>query len=107
MEINKKQIENKKAGSNALNFWKVGAFLLRWLYLFALIGALIYAFSTWNKYVQNAEWSDAQKKDYVNQQAVFSFDQGEFQKALDFYAARQNKLQNNEKFSGRDIFFPE
>jgi len=107
MEINKKPIENKKKRISVAVFWKAGFLLLRWLYLFALTGALVYAFFAWNKYVQNAEWSDEQKKEYINQQAVFSFDQNSFQKALDFYAARQENLKNHAKYSGRDMFFPE
>ena len=105
METKKKhQKEKRKMTEILLELFDIFALdVSRW---YSCI-AIVFSYYIWNKYVQNAEWSDAQKKDYINQQAVFSYNQDAFQKAMDFYNSRQEKLQNGQKFSGRDIFFPE
>jgi hypothetical protein len=103
----KKQPDIKKNIKKYELLEKVGKIFLRWLYLLALIIIISFSYFIWNKYVQNAEWSEQQKKDYINQQAVFSFDKKSFQKATDFLANRKEKLQSPEKFSGKDIYFPE
>jgi hypothetical protein len=110
MEVNKKPAAKAAAKINIKKLEtliKAGKMLLRWLYLIALLSFIIFSYFIWNRYVQNAEWSEQQKKDYINKQAVFSFDKNAFQKATDFLAKRKENLQSGQKFSGKDIYYPE
>jgi len=101
---NKKE---KKTSQAAVYLKKTGNFVSRWLYLAALLGAALFAVSVWHKYIVKSEWSEEKKKEYISQQAVFSFDRENYQKAADLLNNRKESLEKEEKFSGRDIFFPE
>lgn len=85
---------------------KILLYFSRWMYILVLVAVIAFSYFIWNKNVQNAEWSDEQKRNYINQQAVFSFNQAAFQKSVDFYKAKQERLKSDQKFSGKDIFFP-
>lgn len=78
----------------------------RWLYLFGLITVSLYAFWIWNKYIIKADWSDERKQKYVQEQSVFSFDKDNYEKAVNLLKSKKERLQSDEKYSGRDLFFP-
>jgi len=106
METNEKK-SKRRISQLEMILVRSGKLSLRWLYLITLVVVLAYAFFVWNRYIINAEWNDQQKNDYIKQQAVFSFDRNAFQKATDFAQKKKDQLAKPQKFSGRDIFFPE
>lgn len=79
----------------------------RWFFLVAIIVSSFYAVYIWKKYILNADWSEEKKRAYISEQSVLSFDEAKYKKALEIMKGRREKLENSEKFSGRDIFFPE
>lgn len=100
------KIKNKK--EVWLNYLKrVGKFISRWLYLAMLLLVTMYAVFVWHKYIVKSEWSEEKKREYINQQAAFSFDRKDYQKAVDFINNRKERLESGEVYTGRDVFFPE
>ena len=104
---NKNQQKNEKKKEFSAFGKKAGLLLLRWNYLLMLAGVVIYAFFVWSKYIVKSEWSDEKKKSYISEQAGFSFEREDYQKAVDFLKSREENLKSGERFSGKDIFFPE
>jgi hypothetical protein len=105
---NKNQGEKKKPAGNIADILaKVGRFSARWFYLLVLFAVAVYAVFVWNKYIVKSEWSEEKKQSYINEQAVFSFDRESYEQATDFLKRREQKTNNGERFSGKDIFFPE
>lgn len=86
---------------------KISSIFLRWFFLAVIIISSLYAVYIWKKYILNAEWSEEKKKAYISEQSVLSFDEEKYKEALEIMDIRQEKLESSEKFSGRDIFFPE
>ncbi len=86
---------------------KAGTFFLRWFYLAVIVVSSAYAVFIWKKYILNADWSEEQKKAYISEQSVLSFDEEKYKEALEIMDSRREKMESGEKFSGRDIFFPE
>ena len=106
METEKKgKIEKMSRVGGALQ--KIFSIFLRWFYLIVIIISSIYAVWIWKKYILNADWSEEKKRAYINEQSVLSFDENKYQKALEVIINREEKTENGEKFSGRDIFFTE
>lgn len=106
METEKKgKIEKLSRARGALQ--KVFSIFLRWFCLVVIVISSIYAVWIWEKYILNADWSEEKKKAYISEQSVLSFDEAKYEKALEVMNSRREKLENGEKFSGRDIFFPE
>lgn len=104
---NKNPRKNKRKNEFSVFGKKVGIFFLRWYYLLTLMGVVLYAFFIWNKYILKSEWSDEKKQSYISEQAGFSFERDDYQKAINLMNSREGKLKSGEKFSGKDIFFPE
>ncbi|OGI26980.1 MAG: hypothetical protein A2359_04465 [Candidatus Moranbacteria bacterium RIFOXYB1_FULL_43_19] len=101
--------KEKKEKVSKIGGWlqKIFSFFLRWFFLAAIIATSLYAVYIWKKYILNADWSEEKKKAYISEQSVLSFDEDKYKKALEIIDIRREKLENSEKFSGRDIFFPE
>lgn len=85
----------------------IAKFLFRWTYLFLLIVLTAYSAYVWKKFIIDADWSEEKKQKYIEEQAVFSFDRKSFEKTLEIMKRKKEKLESAEKFSGRDVFFPE
>lgn len=86
---------------------KISSVFLRCFFLAAIVISSLYAVYIWKKYILNADWSEEKKKAYISEQSVLSFDENKYKEALEIVETRQEKTENSEKFSGRDIFFPE
>ena len=86
---------------------KIAVFFARWFFMMTLLAAAVFAVFVWYRYIWKADWDDAKKQQYVNEQAKFSFDKNGYQKMVDLMENRKDKLQNYPKFTGRDVFFPE
>ena len=86
---------------------KTANFLFRWFYLILFLAVAVYSVWIWNKLVFYADWSEEKKQEYIKEQAVFSFDRDNYQKAVGLIKLREERLGSGYKFSGRDIFFPE
>lgn len=106
METEKKGKSEKLSRIGGI-FHKSLDFLLRWFYLAVIIVSAVYAVYFWEKYIVNADWSEEEKKAYISEQSVLSFNEAKYRKAIEIMNNRQEKLENSEKYSGRDIFFPE
>lgn len=104
-------MENKKKekkNSRGKELWRKSAgILLRWFYLVAILFSAGYSVYIWKKYIVNADWTDEKKKEYISEQSVLPFDEGAYQKAIDLMKSRESKLESADKYSGRDIFFPD
>jgi hypothetical protein len=85
-------------------FWP---FVEKWLYLFLLIIISLYSYFIWNKYLINSDWSEEKKQQYIKEQSVFSFENKNYQQAVDVMKQKKEGLENGQKFSGRDIFSSE
>ncbi len=96
-----KQIEIKEKLKPLENF------LLRWSYFLLLIVAGAYASYIFYNYIFSEGWSEEEKAEYVEKRAVFSFDREQFEDTLELMEKKQNKTENSEIYSGKDIFFPE
>jgi hypothetical protein len=81
--------------------------LHHWIYLVLLAAVGFYSFSIWSRYINNSDWSEETKQQYIKEKSVFSFENKNYQQALDLVDQKKNSLQSNQKFSGRDIFNPE
>src|SRR3989339_709044 len=101
------KIKSEKISRVNRAFQRGFSFFLRWFYLLIIVIASAYAVLIWKKYILNADWSEEKKKAYISEQSVLSFDEDKYKKALEIIDIRREKLENSEKFSGRDIFFPE
>lgn len=88
-------------------FRKISMFFTRWFFMMSLLAAAIFFVFVWYRYIWKADWDDAKKQQYVNEQAKFSFDKNGYQKMIDLMENRKYKLENYPKFTGRDVFFPE
>jgi len=86
---------------------KIAGLFLRWFFLLVIVASAGYAVLIWRKYILNADWGEEKKKAYVSEQSVLSFDSEKYKKALETVDSRQKILETSEKFSGRDIFFPD
>ncbi len=86
---------------------KAANFIFRWSFLIFFLVVAAYSVWIWNKFVFYADWSDEKKQEYINEQAVFSFDRDSYQKAVDLIKLRKERLESGYKFSGKDIYFPE
>jgi hypothetical protein len=86
---------------------KAANFLFRWSFLILFLAVAVYAVWAWDNFVYYADWSEEKKQAYINEQAVFSFDRGSYQKAVDLIKLRKEKLESDYRFSGKDVFFPE
>jgi hypothetical protein len=84
-----------------------GKYAARWLYIFVIIAGSAYGFWVWNKYVINASWSDEEKNNYVQEQSLFSFDKKSYEKAKQYLQSKKDNLNNQTKYSGRDLFYPD
>lgn len=104
---NKKKIKIKKVFQMSEVFQKIFSIFLRWFYLVTIIASAVFAVFIWKKYILNVEWSEEKKEAYISEQSVLLFDEAKYKKALEIMNSRRKKLENSEKFSGRDIFFPE
>lgn len=106
METEKKgKIEKSSGAGGALQ--KIFKFILRWFFLAVIVITSIYAVFIWKKYILNADWSEEKKKAYISGQSALSFDENKYKKALEVLNNRKEREESDEKFSGRDIFFPE
>ena len=106
METEKKGKTEKLPRMGEVLRKSLGIFL-RWFFLMVIIVSSVYAVYIWKKYILNADWSEEKKKTYISEQSVLPFDENKYKKALEVMNSRREKLENGEKFSGRDIFFPE
>lgn len=88
-------------------FGTAGKSALRWFYLAALVAMSVYAFWIWDKYIIKADWSEERRQKYVQEQSVFSFDKENYEKAVNLLKSKKERFENGEKYSGRDLFFPE
>jgi len=88
-------------------FQKATGFLLRYFPMAMIVVAAVYAVFFWKKYILNADWNEEQKEAYISEQSVLPFDEAKYKKALEIIRSRREKLESGEKYSGRDIFFPE
>ncbi|MDI6778074.1 MAG: hypothetical protein QMD77_02685 [Patescibacteria group bacterium] len=82
-------------------------YALRWFYLVALVVASVYAFWIWEKYIIKADWNEERKQKYVQEQSIFSFDRESYERAVNLLKSKKERLESGEKYSGRDLFFPE
>jgi|GEM_PF-3192922 len=87
-------------------FVKINPFLLKWFYLFFLLAVSVYSYFVWNQYVLNSDWSEENKQQYIKEKSVFSFENKNYQQALDLINKKKNNLEKNQKYDGRDIFNP-
>ena len=105
---NKEYPEKKDFGAKAREtFKKISAFFARWFFMMSLLAAAIFCVFVWYSFIWNANWDDAKKQTYINEQAKFSFDKAGYKKMVDMMENRKNKLKNFPRFTGRDLFFPE
>jgi hypothetical protein len=88
-------------------FKKISVFFVRWFFMMSLLAAAAFCVFVWYGFVWNADWDDAKKQSYINEQAKFSFNKAEYKKMVDMMENRKNKLENFPRFTGRDIFYPE
>jgi len=86
---------------------KTSAFFARWFFMMALLAAAAFCVFVWYSFIWNANWDDAEKQSYINEQAKFYFDKAGYKKMIDMMENRKNKLENFPHFTGRDIFYPE
>jgi hypothetical protein len=86
---------------------KISAFFARWFFMMSLLAAATFCVFVWYSFIWNADWDDAKKQSYINEQAKFSFNKDGYKKMIDMMDNRKDKLENFPKFSGRDIFYPE
>ncbi|MDD5489314.1 MAG: hypothetical protein PHP25_01350 [Candidatus Moranbacteria bacterium] len=107
METEKTEKKEKKSQTAGGTLQKIISVFSRWLFLVMIVISSAYAIFIWKKYIMNADWSEEKKRSYINEQSVLSFDEEKYKKAIEIRSSRREKLDNSEKFSGRDIFFPE
>jgi flagellar biosynthesis/type III secretory pathway M-ring protein FliF/YscJ len=107
METEKKEKRAKVSQTIRIKFQKLLHFFSRWFFWMMIFLSFFYAALIWKKYIVNAEWSEEKKKAYISEQSVLPFNEEKYKKALEIKNSRQEKLGKGEKFSGRDIFFPE
>ena len=79
----------------------------QWLYLFFLVAASVYAYFVWNKYLINSDWSESKKQQYIKEKSIFSFENKSYEQALQVTNLKREKLENGQRFGGRDIFNPD
>lgn len=106
MDRNKTSTE-KIRGNFGTILRKIFDFFIRWSFMISVIAAAIFCVFVWYRFVWKADWDEAKKQSYVNEQAKFSFDKAGYQKMMNLMKTRKNKLENFPKFTGRDVFFPE
>jgi hypothetical protein len=105
---NKSFLEKKDFGSRLQEvFKKISLFFARWFFMMSLLAAAAFCIFVWYSFIWNADWDDAKKQTYINEQAKFSFDETGYKKTVDMMENRKNKLENFPRFTGRDIFYPE
>ena len=85
----------------------IAKFFFHWSYFFLLLSLIAYSVYIWKKYIVESDWSEQKKRKYIEEQAVFSFDRKDFEKASELMRMKKEKLEKPEKFSGRDVFSPE
>ncbi|MCX6762256.1 MAG: hypothetical protein NT093_00555 [Candidatus Moranbacteria bacterium] len=85
----------------------MSVFLARWFFMISLLAAAVFCVFVWYGFIWNADWDEAKKQSYINEQAKFSFDKSGYKKTIEMIENRKNKLENFPKFVGRDLFFPE
>jgi hypothetical protein len=78
-----------------------------WFYLILLAAAGFYSFLIWSQYINNSDWSEEKKQQYIKEKSVFSFENKNYQQVLDLIEQKKSNLEKNQKFTGRDIFNPE
>jgi len=101
-EKKEKKLENIKK-----IFIRINPFLLKWLYLFFFVSALVYSYLVWDQYVTNSDWSEEKKQQYIKEKSFFSFENKNYQQALNLIEQKKSNLEKKQKFTGRDIFNPE
>ncbi|MFA5871831.1 MAG: hypothetical protein WC858_03825 [Parcubacteria group bacterium] len=84
-----------------------GKFLLRWLYLFVLVGIAAYSAMIWYYNIYQGDWSEEQKKEYINEQSKFSFDKKSFDKITDLVENKKQYFSAPANFEGKDVFYPD
>jgi len=105
---NKSFSEKKDFGAKSQEaFKKIPVFFARWFFMMSLLAAAAFCIFVWYSFIWNADWDDAKKQTYINEQAKFSFDKAGYKKMVDMMENRKNKLENFPRFTGRDIFYPE
>jgi hypothetical protein len=98
----------KKGKESAVKVAKeISLFFARWFFMITLLAAAIFCIFIWYRFVWKADWSEAEKKSYINDKAQFTFNKVEYLKMVEMMEKRQSKFQNYPSFNGRDIFFPE
>ena len=90
-----------------INSAVLGRFLLRWAYLFVLIGITAYSAMIWYYNIYQSEWSEGQKKEYISEQSKFSFDKKSFDKITNMAKDKRQYFSAPTNFEGKDIFYPD
>lgn len=85
---------------------KISVFFARWFFMMSLLAAAVFCVFVWYSFIWNADWDDAKKQTYINEQAKFSFDKAGYKKMVDIIENRKDKLENFPRFTGQDIFYP-
>jgi len=105
---NKKYSEKKDLKTKVQEiFKKISAFFGRWFFMMSLLAAAALCVFVWYSFIWNANWDEAKKQSYINEQAKFSFDKAGYKKMVNVMESRKRKLENFPRFTGRDIFYPE
>ena len=76
----------------------------RWIIFVSLIGMAVFCINLWNKYIYHPNWSEEQKREYLNsQERGVTFDSNKFNSVILFQEERKERFEKGSEKS-EDIF---
>ena len=91
---------------SARSVQKISVFFARWFFMISLLAVAIFCVFIWYNFVWKADWDEAKKQSYINEQAKFSFDKAGYKKMVDMMENRKNKLENFPQIHRTGYFLP-